>query len=83
MDTKQYDHITGRINNNGKKLIDLWAFHMVIGGIIFFGKRIINIARVSLDQTAEYEIDYIFTNMKFRRFMVDVRPKNEADSCLT
>ena len=71
-------HKLEKMNNNGKKLLDICASNkLVIGGSIFTHKSIPKATWVSPDHVTVNQIDHICINKKFRRTLQDVRVDEE------
>ena len=73
-------HGIGEMNENGELFADFCSFNkLVIGGSVFPHKRVHKATWVSPDGRTENQIDHICISSKFRRSLLDVRAKREAD----
>ena len=74
-------HGLGTMNENGERFADFCAdCNFVIGGSLFPHKAAHKATWVSPDHITENQIDHISISQKFRRSLLDVRVKRDADA---
>ncbi|KAJ8336989.1 hypothetical protein SKAU_G00382090 [Synaphobranchus kaupii] len=74
-------HGLWEMNENGELFSDFCAFNnMVIGGSVYPHKRVHKVTWISPNHVTENQIDHICISRRFRRSLLDVRPRRGADA---